>query len=32
MADRVLVMRGGSVSAELARHELSQEALLRHAS
>jgi ribose transport system ATP-binding protein len=32
MADRVLVMRGGHVSAELARHQLSQEALLRHAS
>jgi len=32
MADRVLVMRGGRVSAELGRHELNQEALLRHAS
>ncbi|WP_051329501.1 sugar ABC transporter ATP-binding protein [Geminicoccus roseus] len=32
MADRVLVMRGGRVSAELGRNELSQETLLRHAS
>ncbi len=32
MADRVLVMRGGRVSAELSREELSQQNLLRHAS
>ena len=32
MADRVLVMRAGRVSAELKRDELSQRALLRHAS
>jgi ribose transport system ATP-binding protein len=32
MADRVLVMRGGRVSAELPREEISQQNLLRHAS
>jgi ribose transport system ATP-binding protein len=32
MADRTLVMRGGRVSAELRRDELTQENLLRHAS
>jgi ribose transport system ATP-binding protein len=32
MADRVLVMRGGRVSAELSREQLSQEQLLRNAS
>ena len=32
IADRVLVMRGGRVTAELQRSELSQETLLRHAS
>ena len=32
MADRVMVMRAGRVSIELGRDELSQEALLRHAS
>ena len=32
MADRVLVMRDGRIAAELARDELSQEELLRHAS
>jgi ribose transport system ATP-binding protein len=32
MADRVLVMKHGRIAAELSRGELSQEALLRHAS
>jgi ribose transport system ATP-binding protein len=32
MADRVLVMRHGRISAELTREELSEQALLRHAS
>jgi ribose transport system ATP-binding protein len=31
MADRVLVMRGGRITAEIARHELSEERLLRSA-
>ena len=32
MADRVLVMRGGRLTAELSRERLSQEQLLRNAS
>ena len=32
MADRVLVLNGGRVTAELDRDQLSQENLLRHAS
>jgi ribose transport system ATP-binding protein len=32
VADRVLVMRKGRISAELWRDELSQQELLRHAS
>jgi len=32
MADRVLVMRGGRLAAELPRHEITEQNLLRHAS